>query len=654
MGLLTRLMHPPERRDSILDRIRALSLGRETDSGIRVSEQSALTYSAVYAAVRVLAESVASLPWILYERQERGRRRATDHPLYTLIHDRPNDRLTAFEFYELIMTHLCLWGNAYCEIERNRSGEPIALWPLLPSNMEIRIEGGRLQYRYYMPAQGQVVVLSARDVLHFRALGSDGVKGLSPIALARQAVGLGLAAEKFGAKFFANAARPSIFLIHPGTLSERALENLKSSFEERYGGLEHAHRVAVLEQGLDIKTVGIPPEDAQFLQTRKFQVQEIARIFRVPPHMLGDLDRATFNNIEHLSIEFVVHSLRPWLVRIEQAMERALLSEEERRRYYIEALVDGLLRGDIESRYRAYATGRQWGWLSPNDVRELENLNPIEGGDVYHVPLNMVPMGSAPSEEGRAVEHRQQGDERPPGAVARHRLRAAHETLLADIWQRVINRETNDILGGVRRHLLKEGRQAFEQWLATFFDELVPAARRMLLPAYLTYGRLVADVAAEESGGGLDDDALERFLMAYLSTRLNTIFEQHRGEVIAAIDRAPEAGIREDEAVEAWAQEKRDREAGQIAQVEATRAGNAVAKTVYAAAGIMALRWVAFGDSCPYCRALSGRRIPITGVFLPADTDFQPEGADAPLRTHVPVGHPPAHPGCDCMIVPSL
>lgn len=281
-------------------------------------------------------------------------------------------------------------------------------------------------------------------------------------------------------------------------------------------------------------------------------------------------------------------------------------------------------------------------------------MNPIEGGDVYHVPLNMMPMGGGASEgEGRAIERRQQS-ERTPGAVARHRLRAAHEPLLTDIWQRVINRETNDILGGLRRYFVKEGRQAFEQWLVSFFDELVPAARRMLLPAYLAYGRLVADVASDESGGSLDDGALERFLMAYLSTRLNTLFEQHRGELTELLDRAPEQGTSETEAVEAWAQEKRDSEAGQIAQVEATRAGNAVAKTVYAAAGIMALRWVTFGDSCPYCRALNGRRIPITGVFLPADTDFQPEGADAPLRTHVPVGHPPAHPGCDCMIVPSL
>lgn len=639
----------------------------ETHAGVTVSETTALTYSAVFAAVRVLAESVASLPWILYARDGEGRRRATDHPLYEVIHTRPNDRMTAMELYEVMMTHLCLWGNAYCEIERTRGGRVVALWPLIPSRVTVRSEWMDgvevLMYDYVMPSGG-TVTLPQWDVLHVRGLGTDGYRGLSPIGLMRQTIGLGLAAQEFGSRFFSNGARPSVLLEHPGHLSDGAVARLRRQFEESYSGLERAHRVAILEEGMRPHTIGIPPDDAQFLETRRFQVEEIARIYRVPPHMLGDLERATFSNIEHQSISFVTHSLRPWLVRIEQAMSRALLSEAERRTHYIEALVDGLLRGDVESRYRAYSVGRQWGWLSANDVRRLENMDPVPSGDAYLVPLNMVPAGSSDLLRSASLPEEQRGASpaearaaRPAGAEARHRLRQAHLPLLEDALRRVTNREVND-LRGVLRRLPALSEETVGEAVAAYIDEYAPVMRRLLMPVYLAYGTLVRDAALAEVEGAtrsMDDEALQRWMMAYLGTRTRTWLSAHRDRLLEALR---EAGTDDPEALrevlEAELDAIRESEPSTNAQVEATRVSGGIARTAWEAAGVVALRWVAFGDTCPYCRALNGKRIGITDHFLPAGADYQPEGADAPLTLHVPVGHPPAHVGCDCMIVPAL
>ena len=236
-------------------------------------------------------------------------------------------------------------------------------------------------------------------VWHLRGLSNDGLDGYSPISLMRQAIGLSMAAEKFGAKFFGNDARPGGILLHPGQLGDEAAKRLTETWESRHGGLSGAHRVAVLEEGLSYKEIGIPPDDAQFLETRKFQVNEIARIYRIPPHMLADLERATFSNIEHQSIDFVTHTIRPWLVRWEQSIKQNLMVPADRDRYFAEFLVDGLLRGDTKSRYEAYAIGRQNGWFSADDIREMENLNPLPDGkgEEYLIPLNMIPAGSAPA-----------------------------------------------------------------------------------------------------------------------------------------------------------------------------------------------------------------------------------------------------------------
>jgi HK97 family phage portal protein len=373
--------------------------GKPSLSGVEVNEQTALNSTAVFACVRILSETVASLPAITYRRNgDGGKERATTHPLYSILHDEPNPRMTALVFFETLMAHLLTWGNAYCEIEYDGRGRVKALWPLLPSQTWLReADDGEIWYHTEIPRTKQQVALPAWRVLHVPGLGFDGLSGYSVIRMNREAVGLTIATERYGAGFFGSGAKPGGVLEHPGSLSEPAQARLRESWNKMHSGLENAHRIAILEEGMKYSQIGLPPEDSQFLQTRQFQLTEVARMFRVPPHLLADLSKATFSNIEHQSIDFVVHTIRPWLVRWEQEIRRKLFSETDKKNYFVEFLVDGLLRGDIKSRYESYQIGRQNGWLNADDIRGLENLNPIEGGagKIYMVNAAMVPIEQA-------------------------------------------------------------------------------------------------------------------------------------------------------------------------------------------------------------------------------------------------------------------
>ncbi|RSI23382.1 Phage portal protein [Streptococcus sanguinis] len=381
----------------------SLLFGRTT-SGKTVNERTALQTTAVYACVRILSETIASLPLHVYRYTEGGKTKDTEHALYTLLHDEPNPDMTSFVFRETLMSHLLIWGNAYAQILRDRSGQVIGLYPLLPDQMRVhRSEKGKLFYVYNRYEEDNPnfqekgsIVLSQEEVLHIPGLGFDGLIGYSPIALAKNAVGMTLACEEYGASFFGNGANPGGVLEHPGILKDPA--KVRDSWNAVYQGTRNAHKVAVLEEGMSYKQIGIPPEEAQFLETRKFQINEIARLFRIPPHMVGDLEKSSFSNIEQQSLEFVKYTLDPWVVRFEQALKKSLLLPEEKKTHFIKFNVDGLLRGDYQSRMNGYAIGRQNGWLSTNDIRELEELNPIppeEGGDLYLINGNMTKLKDA-------------------------------------------------------------------------------------------------------------------------------------------------------------------------------------------------------------------------------------------------------------------
>ena len=375
-----------------------------TTSGKPVNEHTAMQMTAVYSCVRILAEAVAGLPLHLYKYTASGsKEKALSHPLYFLLHDEPNPEMSSFVFRETLMTHLLLWGNAYAQIIRNGKGEVIALYPLMPNRMSVdRDSSGALYYTYTRYSDeaptmnGLTVTLRPSDVLHIPGLGFDGLVGYSPIAMAKNAIGMAIACEEYGAKFFANGAAPGGVLEHPGTIKDP--QKVRDSWNAAYQGSSNSHRVAVLEEGMKYQSIGISPEQAQFLETRKFQINEIARIFRVPPHMVGDLEKSSFSNIEQQSLEFVKYTLDPWVIRWEQAISRALLRPDEKKLYFAKFNVDGLLRGDYVSRMNGYATARQNGWMSANDIRELENLDRIPpelGGDLYLINGNMTKLADA-------------------------------------------------------------------------------------------------------------------------------------------------------------------------------------------------------------------------------------------------------------------
>ena len=378
-------------------------LGGST-SGKAVTERSAMQMTAVYSCVRILAEAVAGLPLHVYKYTDSGgKEKAIDHPLYRLLHDEPNPEMSSFVFRETLMTHLLLWGNAYAQVIRNGKNEVVALYPLMPNKMTVeRDSNGQLYYSYYRGSDEAIrdtqntVILKPSDVLHIPGLGFDGLVGYSPIAMAKNAIGMAIACEEYGAKFFANGAAPSGVLEHPGTIKDPS--RVREAWQSQFGGSANSGKVAVLEEGMKYTPISISPEQAQFLETRKFQINEIARIFRVPPHMVGDLEKSSFSNIEQQSLEFVKYTLDPWVIRWEQSLMRSLLSLDEKVQYFVKFNLEGLLRGDYQSRMNGYAIGRQNGWMSANDIRELENLDRIsaeEGGNLYLINGNMLPLKDA-------------------------------------------------------------------------------------------------------------------------------------------------------------------------------------------------------------------------------------------------------------------
>ena len=374
-----------------------------TSSGRPVTERSAMQMTAVYSCVRILAEAIAGLPLHVYQQSSDGAKvKALDHPLYRLLHDAPNPEMTSLVFRETLMTHLLLWGNAFAQVIRNGRDEVIGLYPLMPNRMTVgRDEAGRLYYEYQRTwdeptGRFETVTLAARDMLHIPRLGFDGQVGYSPIAMAKNAIGLAQATEDYGASFFANGAAPGGVLEHPGTIKDPA--RVRESWQSTFGGARNGNKIAVLEESMKYTPISVSPEQAQFLETRKFQINEIARIFRIPPHMIGDLEKSSFSNIEQQSLEFVKYTLGPWVIRFEQAITKTLLSPHEKPQIYVKFNLGGLPRGDYKSRMDGYAVARQNGWMSANDIRELENLDRISieaGGDLYLVNGNMLPLGLA-------------------------------------------------------------------------------------------------------------------------------------------------------------------------------------------------------------------------------------------------------------------
>ena len=666
-----------------------LGFGANTHTGRRVTEHDALSAVPVFSCVRILAETIASLPLFVYKHlPDGGKQRDVQHPLYRLLHDQPNPLMTAMAFRETLVGHCALWGNGYAEIEQNGHGRPLALWPLRPDRMRVSLTMApppddpagvaRRTLRYHYTTDTGEVTLREDQVLHVPGLGFDGIQGYSVIQMGREAVGMTLATEEFGARFFGNGSSVSGVLTHPGRLSPQAHERLKADWDAMHSGLSSAHRVAVLEEGVTWQQTGIPPEDAQFLQTRNFQIEEIARLFRIPEWMLGAGagQRVMRGTMEQESIGFVTYTLLPWLERIEQVLQRDLLAEQEKSTWFIEHLVDGLMRGDLLSRYQAYAVGRQNGWLKVNDIRFLENMNPVppnQGGDVLLAPLNMVPLdtlvgapakptvknptptaGSGPLSGDQNKSLRLLlGEARDRSAVTRRRqLAQGYRRLLVDAGDKVLRRERDRVLGQAEKFLTTRDAVQFYLWLEDFYRDHAEYVARQYQPVLASLADAVAPAAAEQIGASSDTGELDEFVRKLADAQAWDWTMSSRGQVGQIVSDATGANTDPIQALSDRLDEWDATRARKVADIWVVRGDNAVSKETWRRGGIQTVRWMGRGEDCAYCGALDGNEMPIATPFVTKNQDFQPDGADSPLRPGRDIGHGPLHEGCSCSIEP--
>ncbi len=470
-------------------------------TGVSVDEVSALKNPTVWACVRAISETIASLPLFVYRRlPSGGKERAIDHPLYELLHLKPNPEMTSFQWREIMMGHVLLWGNHYSYLDWARNGRLLGIWPLRPDRMEIK-RGTEtfLEYHYRPTDGGPKEVYSSWEILHIPGLGYNGISGYPVITMAREAIGISMAAEELAARFYSNDATPPTVLQHPGRLSSDAHERLKSSWMTSHAGVGNKWKPAILEEGMTIQSIGMPYKDAQWMESRKFQVLEICRFFNVPPYKVMDFERATFSNVEQTAIDWVIHGIRPWLVRIEQAYQTKLFADLSMKDYFSEHLVDGLLRGDIASRYAAYAVGRNWGWLSADDIRERENMNPLPDGQgkVYLVPLNMVPADkieeiaekqvAPPAPVVKELAPPEEPEEEPEEEDITKRVKESFEPIFSDAIARILRRESI----ALKRAYAKKEPEIVKTEIDQFYITLPEFMSTTLTPALSSYASLI-------------------------------------------------------------------------------------------------------------------------------------------------------------------
>lgn len=479
-------------------------LGRKTAAGVYMNPTAALSLSAYYAAIRNISEDCGKLPLFVYRaREPRGRDKLFDHPVYRLLHDEPNEEMTAMAFRETLTHYALGWGNGYAEIVRDRAGRPVSLFPIHPSRVyPARVEG-EIIYDVVIDdilsinglgssTRRERVRLAAADMLHIHALSGEGIMGYSIATLARESLAMSQEAERFGATFFGNGALAGGVLEHPQKLEDKAYARIRESWNQMHQGAGNAHKVAILEEGMKYNKVGIPPNDAQFLETREFQTEEIARWFRIPPHKIGSLKRSTFSNIEHQSIEYVNDALMPWLVRWEQEIDRKLFTPSERPVLYAEHNVTALLRGDSAQRSTFYREQFNIGVLSPNDIRDLENMNPIgPEGDKYYIQSAMTTLDAvadgrniAPQPEEPTGNGEEDVDDGPADDDFEAKIRMVTPFVVASA-ARICRKES---MAFARAAEKKPDAGAISAWAGKFYDDQKRYMVAEMMPLVLSLG----------------------------------------------------------------------------------------------------------------------------------------------------------------------
>jgi phage portal protein BeeE len=672
-------------------------------TNIDIDRLTVMGLPVLWACIKVLSESLASFPLILYQGTAEGetRRRAEDHPLYDLLHKDPNPQQDAFCFLEQMQGHLCIYGNCYANIVRDNTGYVRELWPLNPERMFPFRLNGELLYRYraspyfqtqdlffrsqrknkndwatmgdpanapyflgggYKSYPDQIeAILRAEDVFHVHAFGFDGIRGYSPLELQRETYGLAIAAKHYAADFFANNGTPDLAFKHSQHLTEVALNRLQDSWRQNHARHGKKHTPIILEEGMDVKELSIGPEKAQLIETQKFLVSEICRIYRIPPHMVQDLDRATFSNIEHQAIEFVQHTMRPWAIRWESAISRQLLSEKDRKEYYAEFFMDSLLRGDATTRATVYSARIGSGQMSPNEARRREQENDRPGGDTYYVPLNWVDASqpsSAPQKKsipGEPIDAPAENSIRVPAesrsvrsVKSRRAIANSFGILLKDSAARIVRKECHDLKKAMDEHLKLRDANSFTQWLERYYRELPDYIKKQIIPVYQTFSNSIRAEIANELG--IDETVRaedEQFVREFTDVFVKRYIGPSMGQVqkILKDTAAQDMETVLDERIAEWEENKADK----VAMNEKTQASNAFAKNIYRLAGIVSLVWAATGAKpCEYCQQMDGMETNI-------QDDFAYNGEEIPdersLGIGKSIGHPPLHRGCECQIM---
>ncbi len=645
--------------------------GTESWSGIDVDRTTSLGLSAVWACVRIIAEGVASLPLILYRRTEGGKERAVDHPLYNVFHLQPNTYESSFQWREQEQAHLLLQGNCYSQIIKGADGYVRELWPLDPDKTTPKRDGDLLVYEYRRGGGASPIVLQREDVLHVAGLGYDGIKGYAVLEVCANTIGAVIAGERYGAEFYKNEASPGGYIKLAGVLKdEAARKRLRDSWEDMHGKWGNKRRVGVLEQGAEFQTIAIPPEQAQFIETRKFGTSEIARIFGVPPHMIGDVERSTSwgTGIEQQGIGFVVHTLRPWLVRWEQALSLQILPEADREEYFFEFLVDALMRGDMQARWTAYRTAREIGVLSANDVRALENMNAIDNGDDYFVPMNWMTVENAKKAAPPSVpnpvdeeEPEDEPEEKPEAksvresrtlrsAVSRKKIADAHRATLRDAASRAIHREIGELRTAARKMLRSRSLEEWRVWLEQYYrGEHADYLYRTMAPALEALAGSIRVAVGDELDIDVPDSPeIDKAIRGYIGAYVQRHGAFSQTVLENAIRSATEDPLKVVEGVlDDWEEKRADR----IAVNETVGASNSYARTFYRVAGITALIWMTVGSkTCPYCAQLSGKTVGIDQEFaMPGDALIDESGKLLEVQRKCKT--PPLHVGCECQIM---
>lgn len=671
--------------------------GSESKAGIKVNRDSAMTVSAFFDGVRIIANAVSTMPLILYKRNADGSRdRATNHPMYKIAHSQafiqPDRRMSASRFRQTLQGHLVTHGNAYAQVDMAGSGQVKGLYPLHPDRITIETKGGKLEYRYRLNS-GPDKVFADWELWHLPGIGYDGIKGYSLLTLAREGIGLSLAMEEYGSRFFSNGARPSGIIKYPGKLDDVTRNLYKKDLKEKHGELGKSHELLFLENGFEYQQLSITPEDSQFLESRKFDVVEIARWLNLPPYMLKHTDAERITNVEHRGIELIEYSFLPWLVLWEDEMSLMFLNEREREEYYFEFMVQGLLRADAKSRNESYEIQRRNGIISANDWRRMENMNPIPGaeGDQLLIPVNMMPAdkagdfygGKTAGQDNKArSENRGMitplrqlpvspllgGNDRnavpvEQRAVARNRLSARFYGLFKDAAGKVVWRERREIEDLMKKHItradntgtehraptknqISQFEAALENLYATFGDYVA----RNFGPVIDSYAGAIYDASADEAGGDeTSEEEKQKWTDGYKNITVARYIDNSFGELKSIIrdtnkdDLADAITTRLDE----WDEKLPDK----VAERETVDGRSAFAELIFLAAGFD-LIWRAQGSSCPYCMQLDGKRVGRVGSFVNAGDEIDPgDDEHPPMTVYETKRHPQLHRGCDCIIV---